>query len=144
MTGIRWAATGASTLLLLVPAAVAHADDLYQFQSPSGNIACVMAALSGTTPEVACEIVERTWNPPAKPATCDGDWGDRITLQQGATPALTCHTDTTRGLGLPALAYGTAHTLAGLTCASDEAGITCTDSTTGHYFSLSRDAYELH
>ncbi|WP_167108344.1 hypothetical protein [Mycobacterium sp. DL592] len=43
-----------------------------------------------------------------------------------------------------ALAYGTTHTLAGLTCASDEAGITCTDSTTAHNISLSRDANELH
>lgn len=142
MRRIGWTVTGV-LLACAAPAGVAHADDLYQFQSPSGNIACVMAALSGTTPEVACEIVDRTWTAPAEPAGCEGDWGDRVTLVQGAKPAFTCHSDTTRGIGLPSLAYGASHSLATLTCTSAESGITCTDAGTGHFFRLSRQGYEL-
>src|SRR5690349_1741503 len=38
---------------------------LATFQSPSGNIGCVIAG------DIArCDIVQRTWQPPARPASC--------------------------------------------------------------------------
>jgi Family of unknown function (DUF6636) len=125
------------------PAAFAHADTLYQFQSPSGNITCVMAALVGIAPHVSCEIVDHTWVAPSRPQVCMGAWGDRIDLDQGSPPALTCHTDTTRGSGLSTLQYGGKRSVASFSCASEPAGITCTDSGTGHFFRMSRESYEL-
>ncbi len=143
-------APGGSALLLAVAlmavalAAVAHADDYYHFQSPSGNIYCDMAAFSGTPPSVACEIVERDWTAPPRPPDCDAGWGDRIGLIQGSAPGLGCHSDTTRDPRLPILAYGDSRTVASLTCTSAPNGMTCTDASTGHYFRMSRESYELH
>jgi len=125
------------------PAAIVHAVSLYQFQSPSGNITCVMSALRGIAPQASCGIVDRTWVIPPRPTVCMGAWGDQINLSQGSSPALVCHTDTTRGSGLPTLQYGETRSVASLTCESEPAGITCTDSSTGHLFRISRDSYEL-
>lgn len=135
-----------ATLALIAsaaPAPVAHADDYYHFQSPSGNISCDMAAFSGIVPEVACEVVERTWTAPPRPQNCDAGWGDRIGMIQGSPPGLGCHSDTTRGMDLPTLAYGASRSLASLTCTSAPNGITCTDASTGHFFRISRESYEL-
>jgi hypothetical protein len=41
------------------------------------------------------------------------------------------------------LAYGQARTFGSITCDSESSGMTCTDSSTGHYFRISRDTYEL-
>jgi hypothetical protein len=125
------------------PAAIAHADNLYQFQSPSGNITCVMSALQGTAPRASCGSVDRTWVIPPRPMTCTGAFGDQIDLVLGSSPALVCHSDTTRGSGLPTLQYGETRSVASLTCQSEPASITCTDSGTGHFFRISRESYEL-
>jgi hypothetical protein len=125
------------------PAANAHADTLYQFQSPSGNITCVMSALQGIVPQASCGVVDHTWVAPPRPQVCMGAWGDQIDLNQGSPPALVCHTDTTRGSGLSTLQYGQMRSLASLTCESEPTGITCTDSSTGHFFRISRESYEL-
>ena len=127
-----------------IPATTAHADNLYQFQSPTGNITCVMAALAGTSPHVSCEIDDHTWLAPPRPPVCLGAWGDRIDMNQGDAAALSCHTDTTRGSGLPTLQYGDSRSLASITCASERSGITCTDTNTGHFFRISRESYEPH
>jgi hypothetical protein len=121
----------------------AHADTLYHFQSPSGNITCVMSALQGVTPQAACGIGDHTWVAPPRPQVCMGGWGDQIDLDQGSPPALVCHSDTTRGGGLPPLQFGDRRSVASLTCESEPAGIMCTDSTTGHFFRISRDSYDL-
>jgi hypothetical protein len=135
--------TLAATLTVVSPTPLAHADEFAHFQSPSGNISCVMAAFSGTAPEAACEIVDRTWTAPPRPQDCDAGWGDRIGLIQGSTAGLGCHSDTTRDIGLPTLAYGSSRSVASLTCRSAPTGITCTDSSTGHFFRISRESYEL-
>jgi hypothetical protein len=57
---------------------------------------------------------------------------------------LTCHGDTVRGTGYPVLQYGQTRSLNSVTCESQQSGITCTDTGTGHFFQLSRDTYELH
>lgn len=141
----RLALCAASTLpALAATPAVANADEYHHFQSPSGNISCDMAALSGMPARVACEIVVRDWTPPPRPPDCDAAWGDRIGLIQGAAAGLGCHSDTTRDPTLPILAYGDSRSVASLTCTSAPAGITCTDTSTGHYFRISRESYELH
>ena len=139
----RQTLTSVAVLAVVAPAPLAHADDFYHFQSPSGNISCVMAAFSGTSPEAACEIVDRVWTAPPRPQDCDAGWGDRIGLIQGSPPGLGCHSDTTRGIGLPTLAYGATRTVASLTCTSAPTGITCTDAGTGHFFRISRESYEI-
>lgn len=51
---------------------------------------------------------------------------------------------TARDPSLPILAYGDSRSVASLTRTSAPAGITCTDTSTGHYFRISRESYELH
>jgi len=137
------AAVSAMAVTAVGPVPLAHADTLYQFQSPSGNITCVMAALEGTTPSASCGIADSTWVIPPRPTRCMGAWGDQIDLTQGSAAVLVCHSDTTRGSGLPTLQYGDTRSVASLTCKSEPAGITCTDSGTGHFFRISRESYEL-
>lgn len=124
-------------------AAMAHADNVYQFQSASGNLTCVMSALPGTAPRASCGAIDHTWVIPPRPMNCVGAFGDQIDLVQGSSPAMACHTDTTRGTGLPTLEYGQTRSVASLSCVSEPASITCTDSGTGHFFRISRESFQL-
>lgn len=124
-------------------AAIAHADQYYQFQSPSGNIDCGMALLNNNG-FAMCEIGDHTWVAPPRPPDCHGGWGDRIGINQGGAPALSCHTDTLRGSVEPTLNYGDKWSVNSITCDSEPSGMTCTDAGTGHFFHIARDSYGLH
>lgn len=126
------------------PAATAHAADPYeQFQSPTGNIDCGIGLLNNNA-FALCEIGAHTWIAPPRPSSCEGGWGDRIGMDQGSSPALGCHTDTLRGTTQPVLGYGKTLAAGPISCDSEPTGMTCTDASTGHFFRISRDAYELH
>jgi len=124
-------------------AAVAHADSYYQFQSPTGNIDCAEGVLNDQA-FALCEIRDHTWTAPPRPQACEGAWGDRIGMEQGEAPSLGCHSDTVRGSGLDTLGYGESRSAGPITCDSEPSGLTCTDSSTGHFFVIARDSYELH
>lgn len=132
-----------AAIAALGPAATAGADPFYQFQSPSGDVTCVMAAFQGDTPLASCGVSEPTYVMPPRPQSCEGAFGDQIDLVQGSSPAMVCHTDTTRGSGLPTLQTGETRSVASLTCTGEPAAITCTDAGTGHFFRISRAAYTL-
>jgi hypothetical protein len=111
------------------------------FRSPSGNINCSLSTPGGDI-AARCEVVEHSWvAPPASP-DCHLNWGDRFQLVQGGDAAFNCY-----GQEFPAvhetLAYGQARSFGSITCESASTAITCTDSSTGHYFRVSRDGYEL-
>ena len=137
------AATVAATVAL---PATAHASNAFQFQSPSGNIGCEMWEEDGKFSAV-CQLHDHTWAAPAASGDCQsggydlkllrdgmpcaGVWpGGQIWLQQQSN-------------ALPTLAYGQTHTVGTITCASGPSGVTCTDSSTGHFFQVSREAYTL-
>jgi hypothetical protein len=110
--------------------------DLVGFTSPSGNVGCFIDPTY-----VRCDISERDWSPPPRPADCEFDYGQGIGMSTGADPEFVCAGDTALGGGQP-LAYGSSVTKGPLTCESTEAGITCRDDRTGHGFRLAREAYE--
>ncbi len=125
-------------------AATAQADPnslFYQFQSPSGNISCVMDDVTGT-PTAECEIVDHAY--PVLPQQCLQGVGGRFELDQGGAAALVCHSDTVRAPGLAALDYGPTRSVGSLTCDSESSGVTCTDAGTGHFFRVARESYLLH
>jgi hypothetical protein len=134
-------------LVLLVPLtigvavalpATAFADER-PFQSPSGNIVCMLGADG-----VACDVSDHTYQvPPGPPCSQHLSWGDRFSLQPGQTAQMECHGDTLRAPGEQTLGYGQTISARTLTCASDQAGVKCTDSGSGHYFRVSRDSYNL-
>ncbi|WP_454786270.1 DUF6636 domain-containing protein [Mycobacterium antarcticum] len=111
--------------------------DLVGFTSPSGNVGCY---LDPTT--VRCDISERDWSPPPRPADCEFDYGQGIALTAGERPAFVCAGDTALGGGAP-LPYGQSVAAGSLRCDSAESGITCIDSATNHGFSIARERYEM-
>ncbi len=136
-----------TTLALVVPAtaaaafalpATARADE-GPFQSPSGNIACIMG--SGGA---ACDVSDHTYQlPPGPPCSQHSAWGGRFSLQQGQAAEMECHNDTLRVPGARTLDYGQTVSGGTITCESQPSGMKCTDSSTGHYFRVSRDSYDL-
>ncbi|OBG81190.1 hypothetical protein A5701_10650 [Mycobacterium sp. E3305] len=121
----------------------AHAEPFYHFQSPSGDVTCVMAAFGADAPRASCGVTDPTYVMPPRPQSCMGAFGDQVDIVQGSSPAMVCHTDTTRGVGLPTLQAGDTRSVAALTCKGEPAAVTCTDSGTGHFFRLSREAFNL-
>ena len=82
-------------------AASGQADTFTQFQSPSGNIGCAIGRQGG----VRCDIRNRDWRPPPKPASCMLDWGFGLTLERRGRARFVCAGDTVLGQGRR-LAYG--------------------------------------
>ncbi len=128
----------ATAAAFVASSATARADG-QNFQSPSGNIYCVM----GTT-GVACDISDYTYQPPPPPE-CGKHlaWGNRFTLTPGSPAAIECHGDTLRVPGEQTLNYGQTITAGTLTCDSEPPGMKCTDSGSGHYFRVSRESFDL-
>jgi Family of unknown function (DUF6636) len=141
-----WIATAAATLPL---AALAHADPPYQYQevkiqSPSGNIHCALFNDHGQG-RVWCRIDHYTYAVPPRPASCEPQsrytWGDFFAINQGKPASMECAgnapDDPARTLD-----YGQTQSVGAMTCDSEPAGMTCTDTSTGHYFRISQDSYE--
>jgi hypothetical protein len=145
------AATVAATITL---PATAHGDDNRQkFESPSGNIRCVLDVSSQTGAPVAlCQLRDYTYVVPAglprdssggpcQRAQYGGDYG----LDQGQPGYLGCsYAALDSGVGpWPTLDYGQSRSLGAITCDSEPTGVKCTDTSSGHFFRVSRDSYEL-
>ena len=45
--------------------------------------------------------------------------------------------------GASTLDYGKTYFAGGMSCDSEPAGVTCTDGSTGHFFRVSRESYEV-
>lgn len=136
------ALAGAAGLLLGAAGMAAAGPDVTQFTpftSPSGNIGCYIDPV-----QVRCDITEHTWTPPPRPDTCPSftGYGQGLVLRAGIDAKVVCAGDTAMTQG-NTLAYGDSITAGPLRCDSDESGITCKDSSTGHGFTISRDSYGL-
>lgn len=108
----------------------------YAFTLPSGNIGCLMTAEA-----VRCDITSKSWKAPAKPPTCDLDWGNGLSVTTEGPAAVVCAGDTV--MGAPALLpYGESAKLATFLCQSASTGVTCENTATTHGFTLSRQSYE--
>lgn len=136
--------TGVWVGAAVMAAAGAHADTLNDFKTPSGNIYCYMSADGAGVPIVACE----GGGPQAGPkpdCAVHSAWGDRFYMAQGQAPQSECHGDTIRSNQpqAPVLEYGQTKSNGTITCDSETTGLTCTDSSTGRFFSMSREANVL-
>ena len=113
-------------------------DRFTAFRSPSSNIGCYLKA-----DYVRCDIDGRNWTPPPRPADCEWDYGQGITMVPGGSAEFICAGDTALVPDGDPLPYGESMTAGPLRCDSAESGITCRDTGTGKGFSISRDAYQL-
>jgi hypothetical protein len=131
--------TTAAVAATIGPVAIAHADDIYAFQSPTGNVGCRME-----TGGVICEIKDYTWLVPRPPDYNMGGKGNRFILDRGRAPVGgEWHSDHEFPDGSPTLDYGQTRTLGTITCDSEISGMTCADASTGHFFRVSRESYQL-
>jgi len=144
----------ATVATAVVLAATAQADNDYQqFSSPSGNIRCLLLDDSSPAPVAMCQISDFTYSIPQGAALkqdggpCEQNTvsGRDIRVDQGKQAYVTCsYSAIGSGFGQwPALAYGQTRSLGALTCDSAPSGMTCTDGSTGHFFRISRDSYEV-
>lgn len=133
-------ATGAALLLSLAIAAAASATGIRLFQSPSGNIGCVIVRGGGGAGQgaVRCDIGEHSWTAPPKPHSCDLDWGGGVSVGKHGHANYVCAGDTTLHQG-PVLAYGDSKEFGGFKCKSNTQSMRCHSKKSGHGFSLSRD-----
>lgn len=110
---------------------------LESFRSPTGNIGCQM--IGGAA---RCDIERRDWSPPDRPAACDFDWGQGISVGAAGPAEFVCAGDTARDPAAPVLRYGQDSQVGELRCASRQDGVTCRNSA-GRGFFLARDRYRL-
>jgi uncharacterized protein DUF6636 len=113
-----------------------------EFQSPSGNINCFLGTDLKDAATVTCEVKNHTWRALPRPANCPLNWGSRVRLDQGRAAELDCYA---QQMPTPdqTLAYGQTKSQGPITCDSETGGMTCTDTSTGHFFRVSRDTYQL-
>jgi hypothetical protein len=137
-TTLALIATAAATVAL---AATAHACVPPSFQTPSGNISCWIA-----DDTASCWIVDYTYAAPAEACSSPG-WANGFWLDGGNPAELRCSTEppgTYSGLRThTTLDYGQTRSVGVMTCASAASGVTCADTSTGHFFRVSRDSYQL-
>jgi len=154
------AAVSIAAATMLPLAAIAHADPTtttYWIKSPSANIACILTevSFSGTDEygQANCDVADHTWAAPPLPPDCHFPHepvfvlASRSLISSGQPAALDqCHAGNTsiyRSPSLQTLDYGHTRSVGAITCDSAPAGITCTDSSSGHFFRMSRDSYQL-
>jgi hypothetical protein len=91
---------------------------------------------------VRCDIRERNYAPPQKPAGCDLEWGDAIEMSDRGPAHFLCHGDTAFDPGAPVLAYGQQTQEGPIVCRSEFAGMTCERAGPTGFF-LSRESYRI-
>ena len=124
------------------PAVAAQAKAELEFlQMPSGNIGCLYAPAPPNAASLRCDIRSGLKPKLVRPASCDQEWGDSVTLGPMGRTELFCHGDTV--LGSPetkVLRYGTTWTRGPFTCTSHATGLTCKNAA-GHGFFMSAQSW---
>ncbi|WP_458317962.1 hypothetical protein [Mycolicibacterium brisbanense] len=132
--------------------AVAAADTRVHLQTPSGNIRCVLDISPATDVPVAlCQISDHTYvagpsRDETTGAACpSGNAGRDFRLDAGHPAFLRCtYAALDGGAGVWETADdGQSTSLGPITCVSEVARMTCTDTDSGHFFRVSRESYQL-
>jgi hypothetical protein len=119
-----------------------------QFQSPSGDISCNLVnqppldTHSLAKNFVQCDIADHSWVAPKPPPPGRDGATTSFVLMQGKAP-IVGYSPGTVGDDGPMLdstqtPYGGA-----ITCRNEQSAIRCSDASTGHFFRVSPESYEL-
>ncbi len=113
---------------------------LAQFQSPSGNIGCIIAG--GVA---RCDIKQRNWSPPPRPSSCPKqvDFGQGLEVPSSGAGRFVCAGDTALDPTAAKLAYGTSTGTGQITCTSAASGMTCKNSGGGGFL-ISIQGYKVY
>ncbi len=89
-----------------------------------------------------CDIADHSWVAPQPPPQGRTDATSTFVLMRGQAPIVGYSPGTFAAVG-PML-NGTQEPYAGaITCSSEQSAVKCTDASTGHFFRVSRESYEL-
>ncbi|MGZ5841823.1 MAG: DUF6636 domain-containing protein [Xanthobacteraceae bacterium] len=136
--------TAALAAIFALPA-VAQ-DGAIGFRSPSNNIHCqFFAGDTGKDDDasIRCDLMQTNNRPLSRPRDCDMEFGDAFEITGGAARGEPlCHGDTVKDDTLPILSYGQNWQRQGLTCRSEQSGVSCINPK-GHGFELSRGAQRV-
>jgi hypothetical protein len=124
-----------AALAVVVPAASAKFEF---FQTPSGNIACVISGKYAR-----CDIQQHSWPTPPTPASCDVDYGNGVAVGKHGRGSYVCAGDTVFSPSSPVLGYGDKIRKKRMRCASKQKGVRCVNRRNGHGFFISRDEVRL-
>jgi hypothetical protein len=129
-------------------AGTAHANPFSaQFQSPSGDISCNLVNYPPTDKLgfgknfVQCDIVNQSWVPPRPPPGGRADATSTVVLMRGQLP-IVGYSPGTLAASDP-VNYDHPLSAGAITCSSEQSAMRCTDVSTGHFFRVSRESYEL-
>jgi hypothetical protein len=123
--------------LAIVPASASA--KIKFFQTPSGNIACVLGAGLAR-----CDIQEHSWTAPSPPASCmDLDYGNGLQVVGGHPGSYVCAGDTVFSPNNPVLHYGDKITVNRFRCKSKPTGVRCVNRNSMHGFFISRERVNL-
>ncbi len=104
------------------------------FSSPSRNIGCLI-----TESSVRCDIEQKSYKEPRRPASCQLDYGQAIVVTRDDSEAsFICAGDTVLG-AKKVLSYHTSTEVGDFGCTSRETGMTCYNLRTRHGFTVSRE-----
>jgi hypothetical protein len=92
-----------------------------------------------------CDINQRDWSPPPRPAKCpkEVDFGQGLQVAGSGPGDFVCAGDTAMDPTAPKLAYGAASVEGPFRCVSATSGITCAKTTTGHGFVIAIQSYRV-
>ncbi|MFD1344252.1 DUF6636 domain-containing protein [Litorisediminicola beolgyonensis] len=131
-----------SALCGLLLSALPAAADVFTFETPSGNIDCVVG-VGGDSSDITCTIYERS-GPPARPrpGSCRGTWGHSFEMFSRGAVRMICDGPLRNGSAQEIAPYGVTGAPGGFECTSERTGLTCRNED-GHGFFLSRRAQRV-
>ena len=109
------------------------------FRTPSSNIGC--GGETAGNGYVRCDISAHSWPTPARPKTCEFDYGGGLELQARGRASVTCASDTVLNRDR-ILRYGASIQIGRITCTSRTTGVTCRNPA-GRGFTLSKQSYRI-
>ena len=139
------AGMGAATIGL---APSSHASPFSaQFQSPSGDISCNLVNVplddrrSVAKNFVQCDIVNPSWVPPRPSPQGRADATSTLVLMRGQLP-IVGYSPGTLAASDP-VNYDQPLSAGAIACSPGQSAVKCTDTSTGHFFRVSHESYEL-
>jgi hypothetical protein len=118
-----------------------------QFQSPSGDISCQLVNTPPTDKLgfgknfVQCDIVNQSWVPPRPPPAGRAGATSTVVLVRGQMP-IVGYSPGTLAAADP-VNYDKPLSAGAILCNSEQSAVRCTDTSTGHFFRVSSESYEL-
>ena len=137
----------AAAATTLTQPAIANAEPYsgYEFMDPSKNIWCAMRLYTDGENSAQCDIDKHNFAGPASDAagSCPQTEGYIFMLREAGAPEISCLHGSVIGSINYVLDYGQQRTEGAITCDSELSGMTCTNTTTGHFYRVSRDSYQV-